>query len=289
MYSSEHVWDLRWREREVRVAAGAQPRPVAGVAGRRGAHLPQRERLAAVRRLHAVALLPPQSQRRQDARPVRAADRADGCHGVSGAEQPRRQPRLPRSVLSRGRDVDRHSGSQRADHLSWRRLSQGAARQRVHPRLADQSRAPHGGDRRWVGPADGEERLRARRVSRVLGRTVPSGEPRSTGPTATCMSSTCTAASCRRAASGARTSPTTSRRTRWSCPSAGGGSGAWSTASASAKRPAPPALSKATPQQLVQTLSNPKGWWRDTAQRLLVERGDATVAPALKTLAASAP
>ena len=56
-----------------------------------------------------------------------------------------------------------------------------------------------------------------------------------------------------------------------------------------AKRPAAPALSKATPQQLVQTLSNPKGWWRDTAQRLLVERGDASVAPALKTLAASAP
>ena len=56
-----------------------------------------------------------------------------------------------------------------------------------------------------------------------------------------------------------------------------------------ARRPAPPALSKATPAQLVQTLSNPKGWWRDTAQRLLVERGDTTVAPALKTLAASAP
>jgi mono/diheme cytochrome c family protein/glucose/arabinose dehydrogenase len=56
-----------------------------------------------------------------------------------------------------------------------------------------------------------------------------------------------------------------------------------------ARRPAAPALSKATPQQLVQTLSNPKGWWRDTAQRLLVERGDTSVAPALKTLAASAP
>jgi glucose/arabinose dehydrogenase len=55
------------------------------------------------------------------------------------------------------------------------------------------------------------------------------------------------------------------------------------------RRPARPALSKATPQQLVQTLSNPKGWWRDTAQRLLVERGDAAVAPALKTLAGSAP
>ena len=56
-----------------------------------------------------------------------------------------------------------------------------------------------------------------------------------------------------------------------------------------ARRPAAPALSKATPAQLVQTLSNPKGWWRDTAQRLLVERGDTSVAPALKTLAAGAP
>jgi glucose/arabinose dehydrogenase/mono/diheme cytochrome c family protein len=56
-----------------------------------------------------------------------------------------------------------------------------------------------------------------------------------------------------------------------------------------ARRAAKPALSKATPPQLVQTLSNPKGWWRDTAQRLLVERGDASVAPALKTLAATAP
>ncbi len=56
-----------------------------------------------------------------------------------------------------------------------------------------------------------------------------------------------------------------------------------------AKRPAAPALSKATPQQLVQTLSNPKGWWRDTAQRVLVERGDVSVAPALKAVAGSAP
>jgi mono/diheme cytochrome c family protein len=55
-----------------------------------------------------------------------------------------------------------------------------------------------------------------------------------------------------------------------------------------ARRPAAPALSKAASPQLVQTLSNPKGWWRDTAQRILVERGDASVAPALKTLAATA-
>jgi mono/diheme cytochrome c family protein len=56
-----------------------------------------------------------------------------------------------------------------------------------------------------------------------------------------------------------------------------------------ARRPASPALSKASTAQLVQTLSNPKGWWRDTAQRLLVERGDKSAAPALTTLAGSAP
>ncbi len=55
-----------------------------------------------------------------------------------------------------------------------------------------------------------------------------------------------------------------------------------------ARRPAAPALSKAASAQLVQALSNPKGWWRDTAQRVLVERGDTSVAPALTTLAASA-
>src|SRR6188768_879610 len=54
-------------------------------------------------------------------------------------------------------------------------------------------------------------------------------------------------------------------------------------------RPAAPALSKATPSQLVETLSSPKGWWRDTAQRLLVERGETSVVPALKTLAGNAP
>jgi len=50
-----------------------------------------------------------------------------------------------------------------------------------------------------------------------------------------------------------------------------------------------PALSAATPARLVQTLSHPMGWWRDTAQRLLVERNATTAAPALKALAASAP
>ena len=46
-----------------------------------------------------------------------------------------------------------------------------------------------------------------------------------------------------------------------------------------------PALSKATPAQLVQTLSHPNGWWRDKAQQLLVQRGDKSVVPQLTQLA----
>ena len=54
-------------------------------------------------------------------------------------------------------------------------------------------------------------------------------------------------------------------------------------------RPGPaPALSKATPAQLVTALSHPNGWWRDTAQRLLVERQATAVVPQLKKLAAQA-
>jgi len=49
-----------------------------------------------------------------------------------------------------------------------------------------------------------------------------------------------------------------------------------------------PALSKATLPQLVTTLSHANGWWRDTAQRLLVERGARPVSAQLTQLAASA-
>jgi len=41
--------------------------------------------------------------------------------------------------------------------------------------------------------------------------------------------------------------------------------------------------------RLAGLLSHPSGWWRDTAQRLLVERGDRSVAPALTSLAETAP
>ena len=50
-----------------------------------------------------------------------------------------------------------------------------------------------------------------------------------------------------------------------------------------------PSLSTATPAQLVQTLSHANGWWRDNAQRILVERGDKSVVPALTQAAATAP
>jgi len=55
------------------------------------------------------------------------------------------------------------------------------------------------------------------------------------------------------------------------------------------KRAARPRLSRATPAQLVSTLSHPNGWWRITAQRLLVERGDRSVVPALEQLVRTAP
>ena len=50
-----------------------------------------------------------------------------------------------------------------------------------------------------------------------------------------------------------------------------------------------PALSSASPAQLVQTLAHPNGWWRDKAQQLLVQRAEVSVVPELKQLAATAP
>ncbi|HEY7059063.1 MAG TPA: c-type cytochrome [Vicinamibacterales bacterium] len=47
------------------------------------------------------------------------------------------------------------------------------------------------------------------------------------------------------------------------------------------KRDLATSVKGASPAQLVTMLSHPNGWWRDTAQRLLVERGDKSVVPAL--------
>jgi mono/diheme cytochrome c family protein len=48
-----------------------------------------------------------------------------------------------------------------------------------------------------------------------------------------------------------------------------------------------PRMYSETPAQLVAHLAHPNGWWRDTAQKLLVLKQDKTVVPALKTMVAS--
>lgn len=51
------------------------------------------------------------------------------------------------------------------------------------------------------------------------------------------------------------------------------------------KRPALPRLSQAASADLVKLLEHPNGWHRDTASRLIYQRQDTSIAPALKKLA----
>jgi len=54
------------------------------------------------------------------------------------------------------------------------------------------------------------------------------------------------------------------------------------------KKPGPkPTLSKTGSDELVKYLAHPNGWWRDTAQRLLVERNDPAVVTSLRQLVTS--
>ena len=70
------------------------------------------------------------------------------------------------------------------------------------------------------------------------------------------------------------------------CRHAGGPAGRSPAAGRAGIEPtAPPRMFDETPAQLVAHLSHPNGWWRDTAQRLLVLRQDKSVVPALQTLA----
>jgi mono/diheme cytochrome c family protein/glucose/arabinose dehydrogenase len=50
-----------------------------------------------------------------------------------------------------------------------------------------------------------------------------------------------------------------------------------------------PSLRRRSAAELAGLLSHPNGWWRDTAQRLLVERGDRSIADRLRTEASRAP
>jgi glucose/arabinose dehydrogenase len=63
----------------------------------------------------------------------------------------------------------------------------------------------------------------------------------------------------------------------------------WRVVHDSTKRERKPSLTKETPEGLVKLLSHANGWHRDTAQRLLVERGAQSVTPALKQLALGSP
>ncbi len=63
----------------------------------------------------------------------------------------------------------------------------------------------------------------------------------------------------------------------------------WRIVHDTTRRVRAPRLSTASPAELVQALSHANGWWRDTAQQLLVQRGETSVVPQLKQLAAQSP
>jgi mono/diheme cytochrome c family protein/glucose/arabinose dehydrogenase len=63
----------------------------------------------------------------------------------------------------------------------------------------------------------------------------------------------------------------------------------WRVVHSTTRRGERPALSKKSAAELVPVFAHPNGWWRITAQRLLVERGDRSVVPALKERAERAP
>jgi mono/diheme cytochrome c family protein len=56
-----------------------------------------------------------------------------------------------------------------------------------------------------------------------------------------------------------------------------------------ARRTDKPRMNEETPVELLRHLSDPNGWWRDTAQQLLVLAQDMSVVPALRQLARSSP
>jgi mono/diheme cytochrome c family protein/glucose/arabinose dehydrogenase len=63
----------------------------------------------------------------------------------------------------------------------------------------------------------------------------------------------------------------------------------WRVVHDTTKRGPHPSFSRASSAALADALSHPNGWWRDTAQQLLVQRRDPSVVPVLAKLAADAP
>jgi mono/diheme cytochrome c family protein/glucose/arabinose dehydrogenase len=58
----------------------------------------------------------------------------------------------------------------------------------------------------------------------------------------------------------------------------------WRIGPRAGERPAAPKLSKSTDAELVKLLAHPDGWWRDTAQRLLIERRAAQAETSLRAM-----
>ena len=129
--------------------------------------------------------------------------------------------------------------------------------------------------------------LRQRRVPRLDRRAVPAGLPVLGARTARCTSSTCTTASSSTRASSPSICATTSSRASSRAPSTRAASGGSCTTRRGATRSRGCRPSRR--RSWSARLGHPNGWWRDTAQQLLVQRGDKTVAPALKKLAETAP
>ena len=162
-------------------------------------------------------------------------------------------------------------GRQRADGLSRRRPAGGAPRQRLRRRARRQPRQP---DPRQTTTARSSSRRKAyerRRVPHLDRRALPPGQP---------VERPRRHALHRRHVSRhhpasrlhhrvpARSDPVAEARGRRSAMGASIGRARDDEAGRTA--PAPPS----TPAELVHALSHPNGWWRDTAQRLLVERGE---------------
>ena len=175
----------------------------------------------------------------------------------------------------------------RADGLSRRSAAGGARRQRLRRRAVRQSRQPHHRHRRRRHAAR-REGLRQRGVPGVDRRAVPSGlsvvgarrhalrrghVSRHHPAQGLTSPSTCaTTSSPRKLESADPHGPHLADRPRHD-----------------AARRAAAAARPSRRRSWSARLSHPNGWWRDTAQQLLVQRGDKSVVPALKKLAETAP
>ena len=289
IYTSEHDGYLRLEGRPVRSAADAVARPVGRDDGRRRPHLPQHERGGAVRRSGAGALL--HAAIRVCCGRAAATNRSTTATSVNAVWPVRPTPGVNRGyqdgVAARRRHARALHGGRRADGVSRRSAAGGSARQRLHRRARRQSGRPAHRQRRRH---DGCTARKAYEKAEFLASTDERFRPvyLSSAPDGTLyVVDMYRGIIQHRGLHHGIPARSHRRRTSSSSRSATAASIASCTRRRSATRK--PALSAATPARAGATLlAHPNGWWRDTAQRLLVERGDSTVVPALRQRACAA-